>query len=456
MPNTIDQIDPAWAWSPYDGQSPRVWSRLTAAHLLRRAGFGFTSAQLDDAVAKQPSAVVRSLVYDRSESDQFQKEISAVARTVLAGGDSEQLGSWWTYRLLHTPDQLREKMTLFWHGHFATGAEKVDNADAMFAQNEFLREHALGDFGALAHAISRDPAMLVYLDSVTNRKSHPNENYARELMELFCLGEGNYTEGDVQQLARCFTGWEIKRGKYRFNRFQHDTGEKQILGQSGKFTGDDGVDIVLAQDAAAEFIATKLFHFFVCDEPHPSPALIAPLAQTLREHDMNVAPLVEKILSSNLFFSDTAVARKIRSPVEMAIGLMRCLDATTNTNKLSGDMREVGQGLFYPPNVKGWDGGRTWINSSTLLGRANLVRELLHDESTRFAGGELEAYLDQQYLESGAEIVGWLAEMLLAVELAPHARKQLIEVVDNGNGALGQRIKSAIYAMSSLPEFHLG
>jgi uncharacterized protein (DUF1800 family) len=452
MTTPLHQLEPAWAWSRYEGP----WNEATAAHLLRRAGFGFTTNDLTKLAAENPAEAIHSLVHERSESAEFQQQIDAVARSVLASGEPESLASWWVYRLMHTPDQLREKMTLFWHGHFATSAEKVEDAGAMFTQNELLRQHALGNFGQLTQAIARDPAMLVYLDSVTNRKLHPNENFARELMELFCLGEGNYTERDIQQLARTFTGWEIKREKFRFNRYQHDFGMKQVFGQQGKFGGEEGVELVLAQEAAPQFIVGKLFRYFVCDEPQPTPELLAPLAKTFREHDLQIAPVLEQMFSSNLFFSEQAVARKIRSPVEMAIGLLRCLDATTNANQLASNLREVGQGLFYPPNVKGWDGGRTWINSSTLLGRANLVRELLADESTHFAGEDLEHLLDQQGAHTPQQIVDHLANRLLVVPLTPAVREELIGIVGRDKQSTSGRIAAAIYTMSSLPEFHLG
>ena len=285
--------------------------------------------------------------------------MDSLATATLATGDVKKLSAWWAYRMLSTPAPLLEKLTLFWHGHFATSAAKVEDAKLMFAQNNLLREHALGDFGALLLEISRDPAMLVYLDSASNRKAHPNENYAREIMELFCLGEGNYTEKDIRELARCFTGWEIRREKFRFNRYQHDTGSKNVLGESGEFGGEKGVEIVAGQDAAPLFIAMKLVKFFVMEEPQPTDDLLSPLAQELRDNDMQIAPVVKRILSSNLFFSNLSIGRKVRSPVEFAVGFLRSLEGSTNSYELAEQLNTLGQGLLYPPSVKGWDGGRT-------------------------------------------------------------------------------------------------
>jgi uncharacterized protein (DUF1800 family) len=450
----LNHVDPDWAWRPYQPTAERPWNRAAAAHLFRRAGFAASSKTLDEAVSASPGDVVRSLIEAPPEADQFRRQIDDLAATVLAGGDPHNLAAVWCYRLLGTPDPLREKMTLFWHGHFATSAEKVDKADLMHRQNELLRQHALGDFGRLVQNVSRDPAMLIYLDSATNRKSRPNENYARELMELFCLGEGNYTERDVQELARCFTGWEIRRGKFHFNRYQHDDGEKTILGKTGDFGGEVAVEIILRQPSAPRFIAGKLFRWFICDEPAPPPALVEPLAKVFRDSDLDIAVLVEHILRSELFFSEAAVGRKVRSPVELAVGLLRALEGSTNAYDLARGLRDLGQGLFYPPNVKGWDGGRAWINSSTLLARANFVQQLLRDEKTRFGGGSLVELVSESDVHGPRQQVAWLAELLLARPLSAAAEERLVEVAGEG-GAPERRLRSLLYALASTPEFQL-
>ena len=357
--------------------------------------------------------------------------------------------------MLATKNPLLERMTLFWHGHFATSADKVTDANLMFEQNRLLRRYALGDFRLLVQEISRDPAMLVYLDSATNRKAHPNENYARELMELFCLGEGNYSEKDVQELARCFTGWEIKLGKFRFNRFQHDSGSKTVLGKSGAFDDGASIDWILEQPQAARFIVGKLYRQFVCDEHDPPPELLEPLANELREHEWQIGFVVQRILGSQLFFSAHALGRKVRSPVDLAVGLLRSLEGTTNSHQLAADLQQNGQGLFFPPNVKGWDGGRAWINSSTILGRANMMTRVIGDEKTRFGGGELDEYFGRLGANKPDQIIDVLVELLLAVPLPPSSRDSLIEICDkNANRARG--IGEAIHALAALPEFQLG
>lgn len=447
--------DPDWAWAPFEPSREHPWDRRLAAHLYRRAGFGASLDFIDAAVDAGPSAAIGAIV-DAEEPSEFSADMARLAEANLATGNAQNLAAWWLYRMMATPAPLRERMTLFWHGHFATSAEKVGDARLMYRQNNLLREQALGDFSILLQEISRDPAMLIYLDSDSNRKSHPNENYAREIMELFALGEGQYSEQDIRELARCFTGWEIRRGKFRFNRYQHDTGEKSILGKTGTFGGEEGVEIVLAQRAAPRFLASKLIREFICDEPAPSPPLIEPLAQILRESNLQLEPVVRSILSSNLFFSARSVGRKVRSPVDLAVGLLRSLDATTNTYLVAESLRKVGQGLFYPPNVKGWDGGRTWINSSTLLGRANLMRDLLTSDKTRFAGSSLEELIDSQGLATASAVVDWWQQHLVAVPLTSDVTGRVMEILGGARGTREERLRSALLVLCTLPEFQLG
>jgi uncharacterized protein (DUF1800 family) len=449
----LDQVDPQWAWDTYQTSVGRPWTGPLAAHFFRRAGFGANAKAIEEALKLTPAALAKKWVASSVESKEFKSQADALARTVVAGGDPKQLAAAWVYRLLYTPNQLLEKMTLFWHGHFATGADKVQDSSMMWTQNQLLRQNALGDFEPMVQSIARDPAMLIYLDSASNRKAHPNENFARELMELFCLGEGNYSEKDVQQLARCFTGWEIKNKQFRKNAYQHDNESKSLLGRTGNFDGEDAVRIVLDQEAMPYFIVGKLVRFFVFDEPRPSKELLKPLADDFRSNGLKVGPVIERILRSQLFYSHHAIARKVRSPIELAIGFLRSLDGTTNTVKLAEGLTQLGHGLFYPPNVKGWDGGRAWINSSTLLGRANLMQQILHGESTQYRGQSIANYLDSQGLKQPAQIVQWLASQLIAIPLSTKVESQLIEIL--GKSAHESTIRAAIHALCTLPEFQL-
>jgi uncharacterized protein (DUF1800 family) len=448
-----DFIEPDWAWATYEPSSQAPWDVRAAAHLYRRAGFGATPAELDTAVKAGPMNAVQTLLSETTEPQSYLTQMSSLADASLATGNPERLSAWWAYRMLSTPAQLLEKMTLFWHGHFATSAEKVQDAELMFVQNQLLRKFAVGDFAGLLLEISRDPAMLVYLDSASNRKAHPNENFAREIMELFCLGEGNYTEQDIRELARCFTGWEVKRRKFRFNRYQHDSGTKSVLGDSGTFGGEEGVGIVVGQDSAALFIAAKLVKYFVMDEPQPSPELLAPLANFLRDQDMQIGPTVQKLLSSNLFYSKHSVGRKVRSPVELAIGFLRTLDGSTDSYKLAEALQRLGQGLLYPPSVKGWDGGRTWINSSTLLARSNLIRSLLENDKTRFGKQTLVEHLRKVGANSTDEIIDLLETTLFAVRIPAAAKDRIRRLTRDANET--NKLTETVHALCTLPEFQL-
>ena len=452
---------PTGMLAPHDA---RQWTRRDATHLLWRAQFGASVSEIDRTHKESLSKNLDRLLTPQPESEEFQVVEPLLRETAYDTGSISDLQAWWLYRMLNsvwsgstatTTSPLLEKLTLFWHGHFATGADKVDDAEMMFAQNRLLRRHAVGDFGVMTQEISRDPAMLIYLDSTTNRKAHPNENYAREIMELFCLCEGNYTERDIQELARCFTGWEVRRKTFRFNRYQHDTGSKTILGETGTFGGEEGVEIVLKQNALPRFIARKLIHFYAFDEPAAPEHLVEPLAKLFRESDLQIAPVIERILASNLFYSPLAIGRKVRSPVELGIGMLRCLDGSANLERLARGLDEIGQAVFYPPNVKGWDGGRSWINTSTLLGRSNLIGELLQNEATRFDGQNLETLVKRHGVASPDRLINWLDDLLLAVPLSDSAKQKLIDLAEQTTGEPSRRIARLIQTQSTVPQFHL-
>lgn len=433
------ELSPQTAWLPV--AEGRAFDRRLAAHLFRRAGFSASFRELDEAVATGLDATVKKLL--SADTAAFDQEMQQFAEVTLAGGEAEALAGCWLHRMRHTPAPLVEKMTLFWHGHFATSGAKVDKAPLLYRQNELFRRHALGKFEELVRGIARDPAMLLYLDSATNRKNHPNENFAREVMELFCLGVDRYTEKDIQELARCFTGWEIIAGEFRFNTYQHDYGVKSLLGAKGQFDGDDGLAVVLKQPACAEFICDKLVRFFVADEPLP-PDWIAPLARQFRESGLVVGPVLETIFTSRLFYSERAIGQKIRSPVELGIGLLRSLDGNTNMVQLAQRLRELGQMVFFPPNVKGWGGGKHWIDSSTLLARANLIRRLAAGVHAELLTGK-----------TSGEAVDLLAELLLPVFPPAEVRAQLIEQLGGIGASSARAIPPLVVAIGSLPEFQL-
>ncbi|HBE72318.1 MAG TPA: DUF1800 domain-containing protein [Planctomycetaceae bacterium] len=450
-PQAVPQND---NWAPYLAPLDRA----QVAHLTRRAGFGCSNAELDELSGKTAPEVLDFV--SQPNSPQLDAVTKRLASAALAAGSVDNLAASWVYLLLNSPNQLSEKATLFWHGHFATSAEKVTDAGMLWQQNALMRQNALGTFAPLVQAIAKDPAMLIYLDSESNRKAHPNENFARELVELFCMGEGNYSEKDVQELARCFTGWEIRNRRFRKNRYQQDTGNKNVLGSSGKYDGEQAIDVVLKHPAVGNFLARKLIRFYVSEASllEPESPAVQSLAEHIRKSNLNVGSAVRQILTSQQFFSSESVYQKIRSPAELAIGFARSLNITTNTQAISLDMRNVGQGLFRPPNVKGWDGGRAWINSSTLLGRSNMLHRIIHDDKTRFDGeSTISDYLAKRKLDSVTEISEHFATCFIAVPLSPSRIKQVISAAEISDSSVRTSIKEnqlrhLLHSLASLPE----
>ncbi len=454
MSADLSTIDPGWAWAPYVPDRDHPWDRRRAAHLYRRAGFAAQTLELDEAVRREPLAVVRDLA-GAPPVESFEREMDLLAASTLATGKPQNLAAAWLYRMLHTGQQHLEKLVLFWHGHFATSAEKVNDPRLMLEQRRW--RHACGTIrrsGAVSR--DRDVAMLLYLDSATNRKSHPNENFARELMELFCLGVGNYTERDVQELARALTGWEVVRGASRFNPLQHDQRPKTVLGQTGNFDSRAAIEIVCRQPAAPRFLTAKLVRYFICDEPAAPDALIEPLAREFQERDLDVAWLVERILSSQLFFSDLAIGRKVRSPVELGVGSRHALEASSNLYDLTSDLAGLGQAVYFPPSVKGWDGGRTWINSATLLARANFIGRIVEHRGERGSRAATCAASAERRSRSPADTVDWLLESLVATPVPRDVRDQLLAVAGEKNENRNRQIGRTLQAIGSLPEFQLG
>ena len=397
-----------------------------AAHLLERAGFGGTPVQIEELVALGLEGAVARLVDYESIDDSGLKAFDEsgiwdvgmdpfpasraqavrIARRygrslgvdVLLEGvsrplqpvvdkffyglrsnvlETRRLALWWGDRMVTTLRPLEEKMTLFWHDHFATSEVKVRDVRKMALQNRTLRAHATGDFRSLVLAVMRDPAMLVYLDNRENVKDHPNENFGRELLELFTMGVGNYTEQDIREASRAFTGWTNEALDFRFDAELHDDGAKTFLGREGNLGGEDVLDIILEQPATAEFIAGKIYRYLTREDL--TPALQAKLGRRLRESGYELKALLRAILSSRDFYSPPSVATQIKSPVQLVVSTYRKLGAATaptvpDMNSLTG---RLGQQLLYPPNVAGWAGGRTWITPATLLERGNAMRSVL-------------------------------------------------------------------------------
>jgi len=378
--------DPARAWAAYEPSEAAPWDLGRVAHLHRRAGFSGPWPTLQRDLKDGPEASVNRLLdgepaaADGKPSAAFEGLADAMSRQLAPGATLARLQGLWLYRMIFTGHPLRERMTLFWHNHFATSQAKVQNPALMQRQNDLFRAHALGRFRPLLDAVGRDPAMLVWLDATANRKAHPNENYAREVMELFTLGRGRYSEKDVQEAARAFTGRFVVRDRFEELTAQHDGGTKTVLGRIGALTGDDVASVLLAQPACAEFLCGKLVRQFVTEVDPLPPALLGPLAGALRDSEYDVRATLETVLRSNLFFDASVRRKRVKSPVEFAVGTVRALEVlrpTVQADALAVACDRMGQSLYAPPSVAGWDGGPSWVNSTAMLGRTNLALALL-------------------------------------------------------------------------------
>jgi uncharacterized protein (DUF1800 family) len=464
MADETKKIDPRWAWQPYRPSAQAPWNVRRVGHLYRRATFGATLADLEAGLKNGPQKTIDAILTGGPGQTRPGQDL---AETLARSNDGARLRAWWLARMLHTPHPLREKMTLFWHNHFATSNAKVQNARFMLLQYTLLHRHALGRFNLLLEGMSTDLAMLVWLDGKDNIEGKPNENYARELMELFTLGIGHYTEKDVREAARAFTGWMILNNEPVLSQALHDKGVKTVLGQTGKWKPNDIVRICLAQKAAPVFLCGKLFRFLVSDTIAPSPELLAPLAEQYRQTGFDTAAVVRTILSSNLFFSDQVYRTKVRSPVEHALGIVRALEGQVGTTALAGSLEQLGQNLFNPPSVKGWDGGTAWLNGQTLLFRQNLALALCSTEDPRFGTRVDPAALARKHGKSDdAEMVDFFLHLFLQGDVPAESRRRLLDYQKKAHAvkapvywteqdAADHRVRSLCHLVLTLPEFQL-
>jgi uncharacterized protein (DUF1800 family) len=460
-------IDPQWAWEAYKPTAGAPWDVKRVGHLYRRAAFGATWKELQEGVKAGPEAVLGRLFKGGSGQEEFDARMAPLARTIINANNAAQMRAWWLTRMLYTPHPLQEKLTLFWHNHFATSNAKVQSTRFMIGQYELLRRHALGNFTALLQEMSRDPAMLIWLDTRDSKKGNPNENYARELMELFSLGIGHYTEIDIRQAARAFTGWEIRNNEAFFNKDQHDDGEKTVLGQTGHFKGEDIVRICLEQKSAAPFIIAKLYRFLISESETPAAELIAPLAKQFHDSGYDFGAVVRTMLSSNLFFSDAAYRMRIKAPVDFGLGMVRGLEGQVGTTALQAGLEQLGQSIFFPPSVKGWDGGRAWLNGQTLLFRQNLALALTSTEDIRFGRRTDPAALARRHgKKRDAEVLDFFLTLFLQGDVPAESRDRLDEyqqqsqkqkypVYWSADDVADQRVRSLCHLVLTLPEFQL-
>jgi uncharacterized protein (DUF1800 family) len=457
MPATIPSAaDPAWAWAAYVPDAQRPWNLRWAGHLCRRSGFGATWQQLQQALADGPRRTVDKLLRPTADVAAFNRTYDEHEAATIDSDSvaATRLREWWLRRMIETPHPLLETMVLFWHNHFAISAARVGNELAMQRHVQLLRTHALGRFQPLLAGLVRDPAVLLGLNGGTNRQSQPNAGFARNLMEAVGLLPDHCPEDDVRAVARAFTGWFVLRHETRYLAHEHDPGVKRILGQSGNFSGEDVVRIVLQQSAAPRLVVRKLYRWLISETDQPSDALLAPLAEAFGK-DYDIARLVETVLRSNLFFSPAAYRQRVKSPVEFALGIIRGMEAMVPTQPLAHDLGELGQTLGQPPTTHGWAGGRSWINRFTLVGRNNLAVALLA-ESGPYGGKLNPTEITARHGASSPDAAARLLIDLYTQGNLPDGVRQTVLKTAAESGEPAQNLRRAAHLLVTLPEFQLG
>lgn len=517
--------DPKPGRAPAEAAPPSTLKPISAAnfgyeqarHLLWRAAFGGTPKQIQTLASWGPQRAVDYLLdydqvqYERPAKDLFDKSImrpptdeerrmyamaarardedtlaaARLRRQDMERRDRQQIGEvqkWWLKRMVESPRPAEEKLTLFWHGHFATSYRTIENSFHMYMQNELFRANAAGNFGTLLKGIIRDPAMIAYLDNNDSSKNRPNENLARELMELFGLGIGNYTEKDIKEGARALTGYTFRDDDFYFNERNHDSGTKTILGKSGPLDGEGFVDAILAQPACAYFICRKLYHFLVAelpgleqsrpgdpDLPAATRGVIREMASNVRGANYDLKPMLKRLLTSEHFYHPTFLNEQIKSPVTLVVGAVRSLDVPPRDLQLMNDaLGLMGQDIFFPPSVKGWDGGRSWINTSTLFVRQNIMAYMLtgkkpqgYDataDSQKYDPSPLLSELVESDLSAGqdaAKVTDYLLRLTLG--RAPEsARAQIESFMKPFEGRIDRDVLvGALLLITAMPEYQL-
>ena len=460
------------ALAPFAPSSGDRWDSQKAAHLLRRAGFGPLPREVQAAVAAGPDRAVAALfafppppappaalgdaraaemrldaelelLRSTNERPKDHPELRAFyeAAAQAHGRAIVQTTSWWLDRMATGPAPLQEKLVLFWHGHFTSAFGDVHDAIAMYNQNQLFRANACGNFARLLDGVARDPAMLVYLNNDQNQRGHPNENWARELLELFTMGIGRYSEDDVRESARAWTGWTLQderrfldRRTFAFKANQHDDGQKTFLGETGNWDGTDVIRIVLANPATPSWVAGKLAKFFV--SPQPPQDLVDGLARMLRQQNYEIAPVIRALFRSRAFYRADVMHAQVKSPTEYVVGAVRQLGIEDpDWIRLGGAMTVMGQHLFFPPTVAGWNGGPSWINSGTVFTRSDVAAALI--------GGRLGT---PNLTPLGSPEA--ITTQLLARPLAP-ARQAILAQ------ASASSIDGAIHLVMTLPEYQV-
>ena len=450
-------------WKLYKPNTAMPWNLKRVVHLHRRAGFGADWNSLQRNLKEGHRAAVDRLLQGMSQSQSHEFDVlsDSIAESAVASTTPKRLQAWWIYRMLRSADPLGERLTLMWHNHFATSNRKVKNLGLMRQQNDLFRTKGRGRFEDLLSSVVKHPAMLLWLDADSNRKGRANENLAREMLELFTLGVGNFTEQDVKHSARALTGWAVIQDQFEYREARHDDGELEILGKSKPFTGDQLIELLLKHPSTAKRITWRLCKTFMSESfVQSDKAAVEELAKGLIDNDLNIEWAVATILNSEFFFRDSNIRSKVLGPAEYVIGVVRSLelsDPPPRTIVLSDWLSRIGLDLFYPPNVGGWSEGRSWPGSRQVIARSNFASSL--------SDGKLRSNTDDDWLEQllaghavGNEIgekVSWLAKLLWGV-VPESTVAEVVEQIAAKKVKAESQSAAAVQLLLSRPENLLG
>jgi uncharacterized protein (DUF1800 family) len=450
-----DPNDSAWAWAPFQPDAARPWDVRLAAHLYRRAAFGGTWPELQRALSEGPQATVDKLVHPTPEAAAFNRLYDDYenAAAASAGYGSQ---AWWLRRMIESPQPLQEQVTLFWHNHFGISNVHVKDNASLCRHTHVLRQHGLGNFEKLLDAVLAQPAVWICLGARANGKRSLSDSSVRIVMEQYTLGPGRCSDSDVREGTRALTGWIVTQGELRFVPGEYDATPKRILGQEGDFDRKALVRMLGKHPATGHWLAQKLVRWFISDTANPSESLLSPLAKQLTGEG-NTAKGVEMLLRSNLFFSTEAYRQKVRSPVELALGIIRPLEGRTGTVQLAADLARLGQELYEPPTIQGWAGGLSWINPLTTLGRAKLAEALLAESGAYEGKLDPAAVANRQGHPAKDGGRQFLVDLYLQGDLAPETLKALA-AGPSATGSMDARSADPRHIaarLASLPEFQL-
>ena len=445
-------------WSPYQPTDENPWNLQRVVHLHRRASFSASWSELQRDLEAGPEASISRLL-NGNTADQ-PSDLDVIADTIgdaaIASSNPQRLKAWWLHRMVTTTDPLGERLALMWHNHFATSNRKVKNLVLMRQQNELFRKHGRGLFGELLSAVVKHPAMMLWLDADSNRKGKANENLAREMLELFTLGVGAYSESDVKETARALTGWTVINDRFEYRESRHDDGELTILGKTQPFDGDQLLEMLLSNPATAKRIAWRICKTFMGEGVVPETAM-KELADGLAENNLNIGWAIETVLRSELFFADKNIASKVLGPVEYTVGAIRCLELNETPPSsmiLAQWVERMGQDLFYPPNVGGWNEGRAWLGSRSIVARANFAHALGKGELWHPGRGPQLDKLIERYeaAEKLEERIQWLATLLWGDAPAEAVK----ETISKLNSLKDRSLSTAVSLLLSRAEHQLG